>query len=47
MKENNVILEKTFGLSLRIIKLFKHLQQNKIERDLCLQLLKSGTSIGF
>ena len=46
MKEHNVILEKTFGLGLRIIKLFKHLGQNKVERDLCLQLLNSGTSAG-
>ena len=46
MKENNVILEKTFALGLRIIKLFKHLRQNKVERDLCLQLLRSGTSVG-
>jgi len=40
MKENNVILEKTFGLGLRIIKFFNHLRKNKVERDLCLQLLK-------
>jgi len=46
VKENNIILEKTFGLGLRIIKLFKHLRENKVERDLCLQLLNSGTSIG-
>jgi len=29
MKEHNVILEKTFDLGLRIIKLFKHLRQKK------------------
>jgi four helix bundle protein len=48
MKENNIILEKTFGLGLglRIIKLFKHLRKNKVERDLCLQLINSGTSAG-
>ena len=46
MKEDNVILEKTFAFGLRIIKLFNHLRQNKVERDLCLQLLRSGTSIG-
>jgi four helix bundle protein len=46
MKENNVILEKTFALGLRIVKLFKHLRKNKVERDLCLQLLNSGTSVG-
>jgi four helix bundle protein len=46
MKEDNVILEKTFGLGLRIIKLFEHLRKKKVERDLCLQLLRSGTSVG-
>ena len=46
MKENNIILEKTFALGLRIIKLFKHLRKNRVERDLCLQLLNSGTSVG-
>lgn len=46
MKENNVILEKTFALGLRIVKLFKHLREKRVERDLCLQLLRSGTSVG-
>jgi four helix bundle protein len=26
--------------------LFKHLREQKVERDLCTQLLRSGTSIG-
>jgi four helix bundle protein len=46
MKTENVILEKTFQFSLRVIKLFGHLKKNKIERELALQLLGSGTSIG-
>ena len=46
MKEDNVILEKTFAFGLQIIKLFNHLRNNKVERDLCLQLLRSGTSVG-
>jgi len=46
MKEGNVILEKTFLFGLRIIKTFQLLRAQKVERDLCLQLLKSGTSIG-
>ncbi len=46
MKENNIILDKSFQFSLRIIKLFDHLRKNKVERALCLQLLRSGTSIG-
>jgi four helix bundle protein len=46
LKENNIILNKSFQFGLRIIKLFNHLRKNKVERDLCLQLLRSGTSIG-
>jgi four helix bundle protein len=46
MNENNIILEKTSAFGLRIIKLFNHLRGNKVERDLCLQLLRSGTSVG-
>ena len=46
MKENNVILDKTFAFGLRVIKLFEHLRKKKVERDLCLELLRSGTSIG-
>jgi four helix bundle protein len=46
MKEGNVILEKSFQLSLRIVKTFQLLRENKVERDICLQLLRSGTSIG-
>jgi four helix bundle protein len=46
MKTENVVIEKTFQFGLRIIKLFSHLKKNKVERDLALQLLRSGTSIG-
>ena len=46
MKENNIILDKTVALGLRIIKLYDHLRKNKIERDICLQLLNCGTSVG-
>ena len=46
MKEDNVIVTKSFQFSLRVIKLFNHLRKNKVERALCLQLLRSGTSIG-
>lgn len=46
MKQNNVILEKSYSFSLRIIKLYMHLRSQKAERELLLQLLKSGTSIG-
>ena len=46
MKENNIILEKSFAFGLRIIKLFLHLKEEKVERALLLQILRSGTSIG-
>ena len=46
MKQDNIILEKTFNFALRILKLFQHLRNLKVERDLCTQLLRSGTSIG-
>mgnify|MGYP001797368133 CR=1 FL=1 len=46
MKEDNISADKSFQFGLRIIKLFLHLKQKKIERDLCSQLLRSGTSIG-
>lgn len=46
MKEQNIILEKSFQFSLRIVKRFQHLRDKKVERVLCSQLLRSGTSIG-
>ncbi len=46
MKNDNVILEKSFQFGLRIVKLFVHLRKTKVERDLCVQLLRSGTSVG-
>lgn len=46
MKEGNIILEKSFQFSLRIIKLHLHLNQRKVEKALLIQLLRSGTSIG-
>ena len=46
MKENNIIKEKSFKFSVRILKLFRHLRDSKVKRELFSQLLKSGTSIG-
>ena len=46
MKTDNIVLEKSFQFGLRIVKLFMHLRKIKVERDLCVQLLNSGTSIG-
>jgi len=41
----NIIKEKTFNFALRIIKLYKYLQE-KHEFILAKQLLRSGTAIG-
>lgn len=46
MKTENVIVEKSFQFALRIVKLFSLLKEKKVERDIALQLLRSGTSIG-
>ncbi len=46
MKETNIIIEKTFGFGLCIIKLHLYLKEKKVDRALALQLLRSGTSIG-
>ena len=46
MKQHNVILEKSYDFALRTIKLYMHLREQKVERELLIQLLKSGTSIG-
>lgn len=45
MKNENVLLEKSYAFALRIIKLYQHLVK-KNEYLLSKQLLKSGTSIG-
>jgi len=43
MKHDNIILEKSYSFALRIIKLYMHLRKQKVERELLIQLLKSGT----
>lgn len=45
MKEDNLIVNKTFEFSLKIISLYKVLVSNK-EYVLSKQILRSGTSIG-
>lgn len=44
--KNNVVKEKSFAFALRIVKLSKHLNQEKQEYVLSKQLLCSGTGIG-
>ena len=46
MKDENVVKEKSFEFSVRIVNLYKHLTANKQEFVLSKQLLRSGTSIG-
>ncbi len=44
MKENNVILEKTFEFSLKAIEIYKFLTEEKREFIMSKQLLRSATS---
>lgn len=42
----NIIEEKSFAFAVRIVNLYKHLNETKSEFVLSKQLLRSGTSIG-
>lgn len=44
--KDNILLVKSKAFALKIIKLFKYLQENKKELVLSKQILRSGTSIG-
>ena len=46
MKENNVIVEKSYAFAIRIVNCSKFLYTEKKEFVLSKQLLRSGTSIG-
>src|SRR3989339_354423 len=46
MKGNNIIREKSYSFSLKIIKIYQELTQEKKEFILSKQLIRSGTSIG-
>jgi len=46
MKQENIILDKSFTFAVRIIKLYKYLCDEKKEYILSKQLLRCGTSIG-
>ena len=43
---NNVVKEKSRGFALRIVRLYRYLLDEKNEKVLSKQLLRSGTSIG-
>ena len=45
MKEN-ILKKKSFDFALRIVKLFKYLQEEKKEYIMSKQLMRSGTSVG-
>ena len=46
MKEDNQILADSKAFALRIIRLYRYLQEDKQVRVLSKQILRSGTSIG-
>ena len=46
MKQDNVILDKSFEFAIRIVNLYKYLCHDKKEYVLSKQLLRSGTSVG-
>lgn len=46
MKKKNVIIEKSFNFSLKIIEAYKYLVSDKHEFVMSKKLLRSGTSIG-
>ena len=43
---DNIILDRSFEFAIRVVKLYKHLCDEKKEYVLSKQLLRSGTSIG-
>mgnify|MGYP001559172649 CR=1 FL=1 len=46
MKQENLILDKTYKFSLGIVKLYLHLKKKKIDNGLYSQILRSGTYFG-
>lgn len=46
MKNDNIVLDKSFSFAVRIVRLYQHLTHSKNEFILSKQLLKSGTSVG-
>ena len=46
MQNKNVILEKSFAFSVKILKTHKILTENKVDYVICRQFVWCGTSIG-
>lgn len=45
-KDNNIVAQKSYDFSIRIVKLYKYLSEQKNDYTIGNQLLRSGTSIG-
>ena len=45
MKKSNVVVDKSMDFAIRIVRLYKYLQNDKAEYVISKQLLRSGTSI--
>ena len=46
MKADNLVRDKSYAFAVRIVRLYQHLSNDKRERVLSRQLLRSGTSVG-
>jgi four helix bundle protein len=46
MKNDNVIVDKSFAFAIKVVKAYRYLTKEKSEYILSKQLLRSGTSIG-
>jgi four helix bundle protein len=46
VKQDNIILDKSFAFAIRVVKLYKYLCDDKKEYVLSKQLLRCGTSVG-
>ncbi len=46
MKTDNIVLDKSMSFAIRIVRLYRHLNETHREFILSKQLLKSGTSVG-
>lgn len=46
MKKDNIVQIKSYAFAIKIVKIYKHLCEDKKEYIFSKQLLRSGTSIG-
>ncbi|HEY6172534.1 MAG TPA: four helix bundle protein [Candidatus Kapabacteria bacterium] len=45
-QKTNIIQDKSYAFSIRIVKLYQYLTKTKKEKVLAVQILRSGTSVG-